>query len=145
MKANKLTKETILNAEKSRNFPAFTFGDTIQVAQIVKEGSKERIQMFMGDVICIKNNGISSTFTVRRIGANNTGVEKIFPYHSPMIDSIKLIKQGIVRRAKLYYLRDRVGRSARIKEKITTKTKKQKSVKNKKGAATEAAPTSVDK
>jgi len=106
MKANKLTKETIL---------------TIEISQIVKEGNKERIQMFLGDVICMKNNGASSTFTVRRIGANNIGIEKIFPYYSPMIDSIKIVKRGNVRQAKLYYLRKRVGKAARIREKIETK------------------------
>jgi len=122
MKANKLTKETILDVgTKDRGFPKFKVGDTIQVAQIVKEGNKERIQMFLGDVISDHKKGIASTFTVRRIGANNIGVEKIFPLYAPMIDSIKIIKRGDIKRAKLYYLRDRVGKAARIKEKVQTK------------------------
>lgn len=134
MKANKRTKETILDeAVTNRGFPKFGVGDTIQIAQIVKEGNKERLQMFLGDVIADHKKGISSTFTVRRIGANNIGVEKIFPYHSPMIDNIKVIKRGNIKRAKLYYLRDRVGKAARIKEKI--QTKKQLQEKTEKEAA----------
>ena len=85
MKAKTLTKETILDAGiTDRKFPKFSVGDTIEVAQIVKEGNKERIQMFSGDVIAFKKNGISTTFTVRRIGANKIAVEKIFPIHSPL-------------------------------------------------------------
>lgn len=122
MKANKLTKETTLDINVTdRKFPLFRVGDTIEIAQVVKEGDKERLQMFMGDVIAIRNNGIASTFTVRRMGANNIGVERIFPYHSPIINKIKLIKRGIVRQAKLYYIRKRIGKAARIKEKIQTK------------------------
>ena len=125
MKSNQLTKETILNLDVAdRKFPKFKVGDTIEVALFVKEGTKERLQMFLGNVIAMKNNGNASTFTVRKLGANNIGVEKIFPYHSPVINSVKLVKQGIVRRAKLYYLRDRVGKSARIKEKILTAAQK---------------------
>lgn len=122
MKARKLTKETILDLNVTdRKFPKFKVGDTIEVAQIVTEGNKERIQLFMGDVICDHNKGIASTFTVRRMGANNVGVERIFPYYSPVIDHITLVKKGDVNRAKLYYLRDRVGKSAKIKEKIQSK------------------------
>jgi large subunit ribosomal protein L19 len=80
--------------------------------------------MFEGDVIGIRHNGISSTFTVRRIGANGVGVEKIFPYYSPTLDQIRLVKTGKVRRAKLYYVRERLGKAARIKEKIMTKKQK---------------------
>jgi len=122
MKPDFLTKETILDlGVKDRKFPEFRVGDTIQVAQKIKEGDKQRIQMFKGDVISFHKNGISTTFIVRRIGADNVGVEKIFPYYSPMIDSIKVIKKGDVRRAKLYYIRKRVGKSAKIKEKVVTK------------------------
>lgn len=122
MKASKLTKETILDLNATdRGFPEFGVGDTVEVAQIVKEGNKERLQMFLGDVIGIKTNGVSSTFTVRKMGANNIGVEKIFPYFSPMIDKIKVVKRGDVRQSKLYYIRDRIGRAARIKEKIETR------------------------
>lgn len=126
MKANKLTKETVLDINvTNRGFPEFRVGDTIEIAHQVKEGDKERIQLFLGDVICIHNNGVCSTFTVRKTGANNIGVEKIFPIHSPIIDSIKLVKQGRVRRARLYYLRDKVGKSSRIKEMVLTKEEKQ--------------------
>lgn len=125
MKASFLTKETILNeGAQDRNFPKFNVGDTIRVAQNIKEGDKERVQMYEGDVIAFHNNGVATTFTVRRIASNGIGVEKIFPYYTPMIKEIKLIKRGVVRRAKLYYLRDRVGKAAKIKEMVKTKKKK---------------------
>ncbi|PCI73818.1 50S ribosomal protein L19 [Candidatus Dependentiae bacterium] len=108
-----------------RNFSEFTVGDTIEVAQIVKEGNKERTQLFTGYVIGMHNHGISSTFTVRKFGANNIGVERIFPFYSPIIQDIKLIKQGRVRRAKLYYIRTRIGKSSRIKEKVLTRVQKE--------------------
>lgn len=126
MKASKLTKETILNVDViDRGFSPFRVGDTIEVAQIVKDGDKERIQMFAGDVIAYHNNGIATTFTVRRISEGGIGVERIFPYFSRFISNIKLLKHGIVRRAKLNYLKHRVGRSARIKEKILTREQKE--------------------
>jgi large subunit ribosomal protein L19 len=125
MKANKLTKETIAQlGVVDRGFPIFNIGDTIAVAQKIKEGEKERIQMFEGDVIARSNNGISSTFTVRKIGANSVAVERIFPDYSPLVDSIKVVRRGQVRRAKLYYLRDRVGKAARVKEKIVSNSSK---------------------
>lgn len=119
MKANKLTKETIANTGVvDRGFPEFTIGDTIAVSQKITEGDKERLQVFEGDVICQSRNGISSTFTVRKISANSVAIERIFPVFSPLIDSIKVVRRGAVRRAKLYYLRDRVGKAARVKERI---------------------------
>lgn len=122
MKAAKLTKETILDIGVSdRGFPVFNVGDTIEVAQAVKEGDKERIQMYEGDVIAIKRNGVATTFTVRRIGANGVGVERIFPYYSKNVSAIKLVKQGSVRRAKLHYLRERTGKAAKIRENVATK------------------------
>ncbi|CAM6054158.1 unnamed protein product, partial [Sphagnum tenellum] len=118
MKARTLTRETILNVNPTpNNFPTFKVGDTISVGQKIKEGDKERVQLFEGDVIADHINGVASTFTVRRIGANGVGVEKIFPYHSPTLSEIRVIKVGEVRRAKLFYLRDRVGKAAKIKEK----------------------------
>lgn len=117
MKASKLTKETILNIDtKDRGFPIFKVGDAIEVSQLVKDGDKERLQAFEGDVIDIHKNGISTTFTVRRIGANGIGVERIFPYYSKNVSEIKFIRHGRVRRAKLTYLRERVGKMARVKE-----------------------------
>ncbi|GMU19235.1 MAG: 50S ribosomal protein L19 [Candidatus Babeliales bacterium] len=123
MKANKLTKETIAQlGVVDRGFPEFAVGDTIAVAQKITEGDKERIQIFEGDVICDSKNGISSTFTVRKISANAVAIERIFPVFSPLIDSIKVIRRGDTRRAKLYYIRKRVGKAARVKEKIVSKT-----------------------
>ena len=90
-------------------------GDTVRVHVKVKEGSRERIQVFEGTVIAKKHGGITETITVRRI-SYGVGVEKVFPVHSPSIDKIEVVRNGAVRRAKLYYLRDRVGKSAKIKE-----------------------------
>src|SRR5258708_2333361 len=121
MKAKQLTRETIsaLGATQ-RNFPKFEVGDTIAVAQRIKEGDKERTQIFEGDVIAIHKNGASTTFTVRRIGANSIAIERIFPYYLPKIESIKFVRRGKVRRAKLFYLRKRVGKAARVKERVIT-------------------------
>ncbi|HWP79496.1 MAG TPA: 50S ribosomal protein L19 [Candidatus Acidoferrum sp.] len=99
------------------DIPDFRIGDTVRVYIKVKEGSRERIQMFEGTVISKNGGGISETFTVRRI-SYGVGVEKAFPLHSPNIDRIEVVRHGKVRRAKLYYLRDRVGKRAKIKEKI---------------------------
>jgi large subunit ribosomal protein L19 len=93
-------------------------GDQIRVHQEIVEGEKKRIQIFEGIVIAIKNRGLNKTFTVRKIGANNIGVEKIFPVAMPSIKKIEIKRQGDVRRSKLYYLRDKVGKAAsKIKEK----------------------------
>lgn len=122
MKANKFTKETITALGTfERNFPKFEIGDAIAVSQRIKEGDKERLQVFEGDVIAISNNGASSTFIVRKIGANAVPVERIFPYYASFIESIKFIRKGEVRRAKLYFMRDRIGKSARVREKIVSK------------------------
>jgi large subunit ribosomal protein L19 len=102
-------------------FPDFKAGDSIIVSYKIIEGAKERIQDFRGDVIQIKNSGAGKTFTVRKI-SNGVGVERIFPFSSPHIVEIKLLKQGRVRRAKLFYLRDLVGKKAKIKEKKTFTT-----------------------
>lgn len=140
MKASFLTKETILHTElPERGFPEFRVGDTIEVALLVKEGTKERTQMFEGDVIAAHRNGIASTFTVRRIGANNIGVEKILPYYSPTISAIRLVREGKVRRAKLFYLRDREGKGAKIREKILTKEEKARKAELAKNKAPKAA------
>jgi len=125
MQAKSYTRETIRNIGVSpRNFPDFQVGDTIAVSQRIKEGGKERIQVFQGDVIAIHKNGASSTFTVRKIGANSVPVERIFPFQTPIIESIKLIRKGKVRRAKLYYLRDRIGKKARVAEDINARKKR---------------------
>lgn len=98
------------------DFPEFRAGDTVSVHVKVIEGGKERIQVFTGVCIKIKGSGINKTFTVRKI-SNGVGVERIFPFHSPRIEKIKVEKTGRVRRAKLYYLRNLQGKAARIKEK----------------------------
>ena len=107
-----LNKEA-LAAEK----PQVRIGDTVRVHGKVKEGSRERIQVFEGTVIAKKHGGIEETITVRRI-SYGVGVEKVFPIHSPSIDHIEVVRSGKVRRAKLYYLRGRVGKGAKIKEKL---------------------------
>jgi large subunit ribosomal protein L19 len=99
-----------------KEFPAFKAGDNITVNYKIVEGNKERIQSFKGDVIKRQGNGATSSFTVRKI-SDGVGVERLFPLYSPNIDSIEVNKSGRVRRAKLYYLRSRSGKSARIREK----------------------------
>ena len=104
-------------AELEKELPAVKIGDTVRVHVKVKEGSRERIQVFEGTVIAKKHGGIEETITVRRI-SYGVGVEKVFPVYSPSIEKIEVVRSGKVRRAKLYYLRGRVGKSAKIKEKI---------------------------
>lgn len=101
--------------------PHFRAGDTVHVHFKIREGEKERIQIFTGVVIAINSGGISETFTVRKISANSIGVERIFPVHSPRIDKIVVDQIGRVRRAKLYYLRDLSGKAARVKTKRARK------------------------
>jgi large subunit ribosomal protein L19 len=107
-----------INAEQLNNdIPEFSPGDTIVVNVKVKEGNRERLQAFEGVCIAIRNRGLNSAFTVRKI-SHGTGVERVFQTHSPLIDSIRVKRRGDVRRAKLYFLRGREGKSARIKEKL---------------------------
>jgi len=112
--------ENVIDSDISKkSLPEFRVGDTIKVNYKIIEGEKVRTQPYQGIVIAIKGSGVSKTFTVRKIGADGVGVERIFPFHSPNIESVRIMKKGKVRRAKLYYLRDRVGRKAtRIKEKV---------------------------
>ncbi len=110
-----------LNAEQmGRDVPDFGAGDTVVVQVKVKEGTRERLQAFEGVVIAKKNRGINSAFTVRKV-SHGEGVERVFQTYSPSIDSISIKRHGDVRRAKLYYLRERQGKSARIKEKLSVK------------------------
>ena len=113
-----LEKEQIDQAVADRPVPAFAPGDTLRVNVKVIEGSRERIQAFEGVCIGRKNRGINSSFTVRKISYGE-GVERVFPLYSPRIDSIQVVRRGDVRRAKLYYLRGRTGKAARIAEKTT--------------------------
>ena len=96
--------------------PPFRPGDTVRVHVRVTEGNRTRLQVFEGDVIARRGSGIRETFTVRKISFNGVGVERTFPVHAPVIDHIEVMRRGKVRRAKLYYLRDRVGKKAKIKE-----------------------------
>ena len=109
--------ESITKDQIRTDLPAFNIGDTIKIGVKVKEGSKERVQVFEGTVIAKKHGGINETFTVRRI-SYGVGVERTFPINSPKLASIAVVRRGKVRRAKLYYLRDRVGKATRVKEKI---------------------------
>jgi len=97
--------------------PEFSSGDTITVYYKIKEGDKERIQFFKGVVLQRRGAGITETFTIRKIAANSVGVERIFPVNSPNIDKIEVNKRGVVRRARIFYLRELTGKKARIKEK----------------------------
>ncbi len=101
---------------ESKNIPDFRAGDTVRVAVRIKEGNKERVQNFEGVCISIRGQGTGKTFNVRKIGANNIGVERIFPLYSDSIEGIEVVRRGRVRRAKLYYLRNLRGKAARIKE-----------------------------
>ena len=105
------------NEQLKTEVPVLNVGDTVRVHNKIKEGTRERIQMFEGTVIARHGGGISETFTVRRV-AYGVGVEKTFPLHSPNVADIDVIRYGKVRRAKLYYLRDRVGKASKVKEKI---------------------------
>ncbi|MDO4864609.1 MAG: 50S ribosomal protein L19 [Ruminococcus sp.] len=107
----------ISEASMKENVPAFNIGDTVKVHVRIKEGDKSRIQVFEGTVIAKKHGGISETFTVRRV-AHGCGIERVFPLHSPVVDKVEIVRSGKVRRAKLYYLRDRVGKAAKVKEQI---------------------------
>ena len=109
--------EAFTNEQLKSELPLVRIGDTIRVHNKIKEGARERIQMFEGTVISKHGGGISETFTVRRM-SYGVGVEKTFPIHSPNVVKVDIIRVGKVRRAKLYYLRDRVGKAAKVKEKI---------------------------
>lgn len=113
MDALKLISQSSMKADK----PELQIGDYVRVAVKIREGDKERVQSFEGTIISMKHGGISETFTVRRV-AHGVGIERVFPVHSPNVVSVEVLRHGRVRRAKLYYLRKRVGKAARVKEKI---------------------------
>ena len=112
---NKL--DAFASEQLKETVPSFNIGDTVRVHNLIKEGTRERIQLFEGTVIGRHGGGISETFTVRRI-AYGVGVEKTFPLHSPHVADVEVIRRGKVRRAKLYYLRGRVGKASKVKELI---------------------------
>ena len=109
--------EAFTNEQLKKELPVIRIGDTIRVHNKIKEGNRERIQMFEGTVIAKHGGGISETFTVRRM-SYGVGVEKTFPIHSPNVEKVDIIRVGKIRRAKLYYLRDRVGKASKVKEQI---------------------------
>lgn len=107
----------IAQSSQKQDLPKFNVGDTVKVSVNIREGERERIQMFEGTVIARKGSGVSETFTVRRV-SYGVGVERVFPIHSPNVKAVEVIRHGKVRRGKLYYLRDRVGKAAKVKENI---------------------------
>lgn len=107
----------ITNEQLKAELPTVNVGDNVRVHNRIKEGTRERIQMFEGTVVAKHGGGISETFTVRRV-SYGVGVEKTFPIHSPNVVKVEITRTGVVRRAKLYYLRDRVGKASKVKEKI---------------------------
>ena len=109
--------EAFVSEQIKAEIPAFNVGDTVRVHNRIKEGQRERIQLFEGTVTAKKNGGISESFTVRRV-AYGCGVEKTFPLHSPHVAKVEIVRLGKVRRSKLYYLRDRVGKAAKVKEQV---------------------------
>lgn len=113
MDALKIISESSIKKE----LPEFNIGDTVRVHVNIREGERERIQMFEGTVITRKGSGVSETFTVRRV-SYGVGVERVFPIHSPNVKGLDVVRKGRVRRSKLYYLRNRVGKAAKVKEQI---------------------------
>ena len=113
MDALKIIEQSSMKAEA----PKIEIGVFVKVSVRIKEGDKSRIQMFEGTVIAKKHGGINETFTVRRV-AHGCGVERVFPLHSPTVEKVEVVRNGKVRRAKLYYLRDRVGKAAKVKSKV---------------------------
>ena len=110
---NEITKDQL-----KTDLPEIKAGMTVRVDVRIKEGDKSRIQIFEGTVIAKKHGGINETFTVRRV-AHGCGIERVFPVHSPIVDKVEVVRSGKVRRSKLYYLRDRVGKAAKVKESIS--------------------------
>lgn len=107
--------KSIEDAQLKKEVPVFHVGDTVKVSAKIKEGNRERIQIFEGTVLKRQNGGLRETFTVRK-NSNGVGVEKTWPVHSPSVENIEIVRRGKVRRAKLNYLRDRIGKAAKVKE-----------------------------
>ena len=108
----------LMNGDQlKKDVPQFSVGDTVKVSVKIKEGDRERIQLFEGTVIAKKHGGICETFTVRRV-SYGVGVERVFPLHSPNVEKVEIVREGRVRRSKLYYLRDRVGKAAKVKDQV---------------------------
>ena len=116
MSSYTIPKIAALEAEQKRSLPTFRVGDQVAVHYRIREGEKERVQLFQGVVIRRARGGIGATFTVRKISFGGVGVERIFPEHSPRIEKLEVVSRGIVRRARLYYLRDLEGKAARLRQ-----------------------------
>ena len=142
MKAASLMK--VETSQKKTDVPDFRIGDRVEVHQKILDGAKERIQIFEGDVIARQNSSVSETVTVRRL-VQGEGVERIFPIHSPRIAKIVIKKAGMVRRAKLYYLRDRVGKATKIKDDVKRQHKIDADLKTAAEAAAKAAQETAAK
>ncbi|MCL1988393.1 MAG: 50S ribosomal protein L19 [Firmicutes bacterium] len=117
---NAIIKE-LEQGQMKKEVPVFKVGDTVRVHGKIVEGTKERIQIFEGVVIKRQNAGVRETFTVRRL-SYGVGVEKTWPLHSPRVDNVEVVRRGVVRRAKLFYLRNRIGKAAKVKEEIYKKS-----------------------
>ena len=138
-----IEKEQIEEVLKTKKIPSFKAGDTVKINVYVTEGNKERIQAFEGVCIARSNRGFNSTFTVRKV-SHGEGVERVFPLYSPMLESINLVRRGKVRRSKLYYLRQRSGKSARIAEKKDIIKKVNQNPSNTKDSKKEAKINSLE-
>jgi len=118
--------KSVERLEPNPNIPPLAPGDTVRVHSRIVEGDRERIQLVQGVVIRVKKGGPAASFTVRRIGAHGVGVERTFPFHSPRVEKVEVLRHGKVRRAKLYFLRERGGKSARLRERrVETSTAEQ--------------------
>ena len=137
-----LEAEEIARLTQSKTIPKFQPGDTLKVMVKIVEGDKEREQAFEGVCIARKNSGVNSNFTVRKISYGE-GVERVFPLYSPRLTKIEVVRQGLVRRAKLYYLRDRRGKSARIAERVTRRGTSKKALLQTAGVAASSSPDSA--
>src|SRR4051794_6998983 len=138
-----LEAEQVQKLVEKRPVPEFSPGDTLRVNVKVVEGTRERVQAYEGVCIARKNAGVNSSFTIRKISYGE-GVERVFPLYSPRIGSIELLRRGDVRRAKLYYLRDRRGKSARIAEKMTGAAGKAAAAEREAAAAAQATPAEAE-
>lgn len=136
--------DDIENELKKPSLPKVCAGDTVEVHYLIREGDKERVQLFVGTVISIKGSGTNRNITVRRI-VQGEGVERVFPLHSPRVKDVVVTRRGDVRRAKLYYLRDRVGKKTRVKELLGDKVRRDREVEKARRASTnEAEPTPAE-
>jgi len=133
-----------LEAEEAKKFlPTVHVGDTVEVHYLIREGDKERVQLFIGTIIAMSGRGISRTMTVRRL-VQGEGVERIFPVHSPRVRDVVVTRRGRARQSKLYYLRDRVGKSTRVREFVGDKARKERDSERERRSAFSAASEAQD-